>query len=92
MLKNLSQLRCIGISNGNDYEKDIRYLIKSVKRNSVQDYLLLKLVDYYKYRTKKGSEEEKLYLNLVSDLRIKNEKLPKRLKDQVMKFIRDKKS
>lgn len=79
-------------SNGNDYEKDIRYLIKSVKRNSVQDYLLLKLIDYYKYRTKKGSEEEKLYLDLVSDLRIKNEKLPKRLKDQVMKLIRDKKS
>ena len=79
-------------NNGNDYEKDIRYLIKSVKRNSVQDYLLLKLLDYYKYRTKKGSDEEKLFLDLVSDLRIKNEKLPKRLKDKVMKLIRDKKS
>ena len=79
-------------NNGNEYAKDIKSLVKSVKRNSVQDYLLIKLLDYYQYRTKKGSEEERVYINLISDLKIKNEKLPKRIKDKMIKLIRDKKS
>lgn len=74
-------------NHGEEYDKEIKSLIRNIGRNSVQDYLLVKLLNYFNNHTKKGSDEERLYINLISDLRIKNDKLPKRLKDKIIKLL-----
>lgn len=80
-------------NNGKDFEKVIMGFIKALKSGSdnyiAGDYLFRKLVDYFYRRTRTGSEKEQLYLNLLAELKIKNEKLPKRLKSRIIKSYED---
>ncbi|MCH5334457.1 MAG: metallophosphoesterase [Alistipes sp.] len=75
-------------NHGDEYMKYIKNLIKCVKNNCVQDYLLSKLLFVYNHQTKKDSKEANDYIDLISDLKIKNEKLPKRWKDSIMKQLK----
>ncbi len=74
---------------GKNYPKYFKTLIKSLKNNIVKDYLFYKLIGYYYKRTKPGSPLEDIYLDLLAELRIKTQKLPRRLKERVIKTIED---
>ena len=74
-------------NNGQDFFKEIRHLVKNVRNNCVQDYLIAKLLYFYNIRTKDGSNEERECIDIISDLKIKSKKLPKRMKDTIMKKI-----
>lgn len=76
---------------GNDYPKYLKEFIKKLKKNIVRDYALIKLVDYYYRRTRPDTQNEKIYLDLISDLRIKTLKLPQRMKAKVIKKIKESK-
>ncbi|MDM1059751.1 metallophosphoesterase [Myroides odoratimimus] len=77
---------------GDKFDKYLKKFIKSVESNLVRDYLLLKLTDYLYKRTKPDTTNELLYLDLISDLQIRSQKLPKRLKDNIMKDLKEKKN
>jgi hypothetical protein len=77
---------------GQGFETFLMSFIKKTKNTSVQNYLLFKLTDYYYRRTKPGTDQEKMYLNLLTELRIRTQKLPKRLREKVMKTISDQKN
>jgi len=72
---------------GNRFDKHLKRLVKSSNTVSVQNYLLFKLTEYLYKRSKEGSENEEMYLDLISDLKIRSQKLPKRLKDQIVKSL-----
>jgi hypothetical protein len=74
---------------GQDFDREIKYLVKRVKNNPTQDYLYHKLLDYYYRRTRPASSNEEMYLNLLADLRLRSMKLPKSLKSKVQKAIAD---
>ena len=74
-------------NNGQDFFKEIRHLVKNLRNNCVQDYLIAKLLYFYNIRTKDGSNEERECIDIISDLKIKSKKLPKRMKDTIMKKI-----
>ncbi len=74
---------------GNDFPKYLKALIKRVGKNSVRDYLFMKLLDFYYRRTRPGSTNEKMYLDLITELKMRTKKLPHRLKEKVMKAIED---
>lgn len=76
---------------GDNYDSYLRKFIKSTNSNLVQDYLLLKLMDYLYKRSKPNGANEDLYLDLISDLQIRSQKLPKRLKESFMKDLKEKK-
>ncbi|MFV0235418.1 metallophosphoesterase [Empedobacter falsenii] len=77
---------------GDNFENYLKKFIKSVDCRLVQDYLLLKLTDYLYKRSKPDTTNEEMYLDLISDLQIRSQKLPKRLKDSIIKDIKDKKN
>lgn len=58
----------------------------------VQNYMLFKLSEYLYKRSKEDSDNEILYLDLIADLKIRTQKLPKRLKEQIKKDLLEKKS
>ncbi|WGU68324.1 hypothetical protein QIU19_13900 [Capnocytophaga canimorsus] len=66
--------------NGGNFEVYLRKFIKSVKSTVVQDYLLFKLTEYLYRRSKPNGKNEELYLDLISDLKIRSQKLPKKTK------------
>jgi len=74
---------------GQDFDREIKYLVKRIKNNPTQDYLYHKLLDYYYRRTRPGSSNEEMYLDLLTVLRIRSMKLPKSLKSKVQKAIAD---
>lgn len=101
-IKNDSSARCSEIEkylsillycdiNGYNFDKYLREFIKSVKSAVVQNYLLFKLTEYLYKRTKPNGTNEELYLDLISDLKIRCQKYPKRLKELLKKEIREKK-
>lgn len=75
---------------GQDYPKFLRKFIRSVKNNAVMDYSLYKLWNYSFTRAKAGSTNEEIFLDLLSLLKIKTESLPKRMRDTVLRALRDK--
>lgn len=75
---------------GQDYPKFLRKFIKSVKNNAVMDYSLYKLWNYTYTRGKAGSTNEEIFLDLLSLLKIKTESLPRRMRDTVLRALRDK--
>lgn len=77
---------------GENFNTHLKKFIKSVDSNLVQDYLLFKLMDYLYKRSKPNSTNEDMYLDLISDLQIKSQRLPKRLKESIKKDIKDKKN
>lgn len=72
---------------GEGFDKHLRLLVKSANTVPVQNYLLYKLTEYLYKRSREGSENEELYLDLISDLKIRSQKLPKRLKEQIIKNL-----
>ncbi len=77
---------------GANFDKHLKYLVKSSKTVPVQNYLLYKLTDYLYKRSEEGSDNEALYLDLISDLKIRSQKLPKRLKERIKKDLIDNKN
>ena len=75
---------------GQNFDEYLRKFIKTVKTVPTQDYLLIKLVDYLFKRSNADSANELLYLDLISDLKIRSQKLPKRLKQEIMKNWKEK--
>ena len=67
--------------------------IKQLKTNAdnyiVSDFSFWKLIDYYYRRTRKNSDNEAMYLDLMAELRIKTQKLPRRMKEKIIKSISD---
>jgi hypothetical protein len=54
------------------------------------DYSLYKLWNYTYTRGKAGSTNEEIFLDLLSLLKIKTESLPRRMRDTVLRALRDK--
>lgn len=77
--------------HGDNFGKYLKKFIKSVNSNLVQYYLLLKLTDYLYRRSKPDTSNENMYLDLISDLQIRSQKLPKRLKETIKKEFKEKK-
>jgi hypothetical protein len=71
-------------NNGKEKDKPFKQLISKLSNNIVQDYCLFKLLDYFYRKTSPESDEEKNIIELLSRLKLKHEKLPKRLKGQIM--------
>ena len=80
---------------GSGFEKFFLKLIKQLKTNAdnhiVANFCLYKLVDYYYRRTRKGSDNELMYLNLIAELRIKTQRLPRKMKEKIIKAFTDSK-
>ena len=77
---------------GEKFDFYLRKFVKSVSTIPAQNYLLFKLTDYLHRRSKTGSQNEILYLDLISDLKIRTQKLPKRMKDKIIKDLKEKKN
>ena len=74
---------------GKDYHKYFKSLIKRLRNNIVRDFSFYKLTEYYYKRTKPGSPKEAIYLDLLAELRIKTQNLPRRLKERIIKSLED---
>lgn len=74
---------------GPDFPKYLKKLVKKLKRNAIRRFLFLKLIEYYYRRTRSGSPNEKIYLDLLTELRIRTQKLPQRMKMRVKKALED---
>lgn len=77
---------------GPNFDSYLSRFIKSINSIPVQDYMFFKLSDYLYKRSKAGSDNEKMYLDLITDLKIRTQKLPKRLKEQFKKELLEKKN
>ncbi|WP_312196226.1 hypothetical protein [Epilithonimonas vandammei] len=77
---------------GANFDQHLRKFIKSVSTVPTQNYLLFKLTNYLYKRSNPDSDNEKLYLDLLSDLQIRSQKLPKRLKERIIKDWKEKKA
>jgi hypothetical protein len=75
---------------GHEYPRYLRKFVKSVRNNSVMDYSLYKLWNYSFTRGKAGSSNEEVFLDLLSLLKIKTENLPLRMRDAVLRILKDK--
>ena len=75
---------------GQDYPKYLRKFIKAVKNNAVMDYSLYKLWHYSFTRGRAGSSNEEVFFDLLSLLKIKTESLPLRMRDAIIRALRDK--
>jgi hypothetical protein len=74
-----------GDIQGADYPKQFKKLIKRLKNTPVRDYTFFKLITYYYRRTRDGSPNEELYLDMISDLKMKELNMPNKMKQQVIK-------
>jgi hypothetical protein len=72
---------------GKDFPKYLKALVKRIKNNPTNDYLFYKIRDYYYRRTRPGSPNEVIYLDLLAELKIKSEKWPRQIKDRLIKVI-----
>jgi hypothetical protein len=60
--------------------------LKTNKRNFISsDFTLIKLLNYFYKRTRKGSDNEDLYLDLLAELKIRTKDQPRKLKEQIKK-------
>lgn len=74
---------------GTEFPKYLKELSKKLKKNVVRDYLFYKVLEYYYRRTRPGSPNEELYLELLSDLRIRTHRLGQRMKLRLIEGIKD---
>ncbi|WP_426091597.1 metallophosphoesterase [Flavobacterium sp. DSR3-2] len=78
---------------GRDYPKYYKNFIKNLKNTPVRDYALYKLIFYYYRRTRDGSENEALYLDMISELKMKELNLPNKMKQKIINtYITSKKN
>ncbi|HQB22437.1 MAG TPA: metallophosphoesterase [Bacteroidales bacterium] len=78
-------------NQGKDKFKPFKELIKSLSNNIAQDYCTYKLMDYFYRKTAPNSQEEQLCIELLSRLKLKTEKLPQRLKGNIMLEFKERK-
>ena len=71
------------------YEQDYRHMIRSVGNNSVQDYLLLKLLDYFRNRVVLGSDIEDIYIGLIADAKVKTHRLGRLKKGEIIRQMKN---
>lgn len=75
--------------SGNESDKYFKKLIRRLSNNIVRDYCQKKLTYLLYTRTKKGSVKEDTYLDLLTELKIRSQKISRRLTEQVRKSIID---
>ena len=75
--------------HGRDFPKYFKKLIKRLSNNVVRDYCESKLTHYFYRRTKEGSSNEDVYIDLLTELRIRSQKLPRKITETVRKTISD---
>jgi hypothetical protein len=78
-----------GDIQGKDYPKQFKKLIKQLKNTPVRDYTLSKLIYYYYRRTRDGSANEDLYLDMISDLKMKELNMSGQMKQKVINSYRN---
>ncbi|MEP4532955.1 MAG: metallophosphoesterase [Cyclobacteriaceae bacterium] len=76
---------------GKDFPEYFKKFIKKSKNTPVRDYAFYKLLDYFFRRTKEGSPNEDIYLEMLATLRNKSKKLTKRFKESFEKVFRERK-
>jgi hypothetical protein len=89
---NLETFLSVGLYSdiqGNDFPNYLKIFAKSLKKNIVRDYLFLKIIHYYYQRTRTGSSNEEIYLNLLALLRMRTLKIPQRMKFKVVEGLKD---
>lgn len=74
---------------GNGFPNYLKMFAKSLKKNIVRDYLFLKIIHYYYQRTRSGSPNEEIYLNILALLRMRTLKIPQRMKLKVVDGLKD---
>ncbi len=79
-------------STGCKHEKEMKDMIKMVKRNSVRDYLYFKIRHYYDYKVTPGSPEEDVCLELLLRLTRRGRKLRYLSDTQIKKRIKNAKN
>lgn len=70
------------------YEKEYRKLIRSVGNNTVQDYLLLKLLYYFRNRVVLGSVAEDVYIDLIAEAKVKVKRLGRFKKGEIVRQMK----
>ena len=73
---------------GRDFPKYYKNLIKKLKNTPVRNYAFYKLIYFYYRRTRDGSTNEELYLDMLSDMKMKELNMPNRMKESVMKSLK----
>lgn len=76
-------------STGLDNKKQIKTFIKQLGNNSVQDYVLLKLLYYFNNKVALGSEEEDEYIDLLAELKVKQRLVKLIEKDQIKRQMKE---
>lgn len=79
-------------NTGIQHAKEMKKMIKEVKRNSVLDYLYFKIRYHYDYKTATGSPDEDLYLEMLLRLTRKKKALTFMTDTQIKKQIREAKN
>lgn len=74
---------------GKDKFKPFKELIKQLSNNIVQDYCMRKLLNYFYFKTSPDSIEEEQCIELLSRLKLKTEKLPQKVKGQIMLSLKE---
>ena len=64
-------------------------MIRSVGNNSVQDYLLMKLLYYFRNKVVLGSDSEDVYIDLIAESKIKVQRLGKFKKGEIIKQMKE---
>lgn len=77
---------------GAEFEKVLRVYLKSIDTSAAQNYLYYKLLLFFYKRTRPGSDNEAMYLDLLADLQIKTQKLTKRVKQSIIKKFKEQKN
>lgn len=77
---------------GHDYPKQLKRFVKSIRNHAIMDYSLFKLTHYLFTRGKPGTANEKVFLDIIATLKLRTESLPKRMKDSVLKMLKQKNS
>jgi predicted phosphodiesterase len=76
---------------GKDKFKPFKELIKKLPNNIVQDYCTYKLLDYFYRKTKPDTPEEEQCIELLTRLKLKTQKLHKRLTGNIMLDFKEQK-
>ena len=74
---------------GQDFPKKLKRFIKTLKSNLVRDFCTVKIIDFYYRRTRPESPNEELYLDMLATLRIRSQHLPARMRDTVVKNLKE---
>lgn len=75
---------------GQNFDKLLKKYIKSIDKKKISiDYIFRKIIDYYYLRTRVGSDNEIMYLDLLWEIKMRRNKLPKKMKEILISTFRD---